>query len=87
MKINNINNTNYNNFQKIRYNNVVPNLKVMEQQDEKQKVFASNMCFKSAAPTIALYNDYKWFINHDKTPAINSLLKIHLGERTVLYWQ
>ena len=76
MKISNINNTNYNNLQKIRYNNVVPNLKVMEQQSEKQKVFASNMCFKSVAPTVSLYNDYKWFINHDKVPAINSLLKI-----------
>ena len=44
--------------------------------DTPQKVYASNLCFRGGAPLTALINDYKWFINCDKIPAINSFLKL-----------
>ena len=75
---------------KIKYNNVgnsysFSNLKdkcsqsINEPQAEtceKQKVYASNVCFKGGVPLTKLVNDYKWFVNNDKTPAINAFLKI-----------
>lgn len=84
MKINNIPNINHdNNIKKIRHNHTVPNLQVMNSNHEKQKVFAYNLCFKSGLPSKALYNDYKWFINHDKIPAIDSLLKIEAAPEKI----
>lgn len=41
-----------------------------------QKVYASNLGFRGGVPTTALINDYKWFINCDKIPAIKSFLKL-----------
>ena len=75
MKITTVNQLKYNN-QLIRHSKNVSNSVIYEQEDEKQKVFASNLCFRSSVAIKALYNDYKWFINNDKIPAINSLLKI-----------
>ena len=45
-------------------------------EQKKQKVYASNVCFKGGPQLTKLVNDYKWFINTDKLSAIDSFLKI-----------
>ena len=44
--------------------------------EEGQKVFAKHLNFRGGVPLGNLINDYKWFVNNDKTPAINAFLKI-----------
>ncbi len=65
-----------------RFNNVTPikNSTISESQDleipAKQAVYASHLGFKGGKQLSALMNDYKWFVSHDKLPAIESFLKI-----------
>mgnify|MGYP001079522661 CR=1 FL=1 len=46
------------------------------EQKEEQKVYAANLGFRGGKQLSALMSDYKWFMSHDKIPAINSFLKI-----------
>lgn len=65
-----------------RFNNVtsIKNSTNPESQElempAKQAVYASHLGFKGGKQLSALMNDYKWFISHDKLPAIESFLKI-----------
>lgn len=45
-------------------------------ENAKQKVYASHLSFKSGKPIPVLLGKYKWFIRHDKLPAIESLIKL-----------
>lgn len=56
--------------------NSLPNKIQNSPTEEKQKVFASNVCFKGGVPLTKLMDDYRWFVNNDKIPAINAFLKI-----------
>ena len=50
---------------------------------EKQKVFAKHLSFRGSIPLNNLINDYKWFINADKTPAIDAFLKIDASKESL----
>lgn len=53
---------------------VIKNNKI---ENDKQKVFASNITFKGNTPQlINLMNDYKWFVRHDKKAPIEAFLQI-----------
>jgi hypothetical protein len=68
----------FNNFETVRNGFTHPNCSydVKERQYRNlQCSYYSNVTFNGAV-TAQLVNDYKWFINRDKTPAIDSFLKI-----------
>lgn len=48
----------------------------VENEQKEQKVYASHLGFRGGKQLSALMNDYKWFIAHDKMPAIDAFLKI-----------
>lgn len=60
----------------MKNSNSLPNKIQNSPTEEKQKVFASNVCFKGGIPLTKLMDDYRWFVNNDKIPAINAFLKI-----------
>ena len=43
---------------------------------DKQMFFSKHLIFRGGMPLGNLINDYKWFVNVDKTPAVNAFLKI-----------
>ncbi len=43
---------------------------------KKQMVYAKHLNFRGEVPLGNLINDYKWFVNADKTPAIDAFLKL-----------
>ncbi len=49
----------------------------------KQKVYASHLGFRGSIPVANLINDYRWFVNHDKTPAIDAFLKIEAPKESL----
>ncbi len=49
-------------------------------EPHQQKVYAYHLGFRGGTQLTALMNDYKWFINCDKIPAINSFLKINASK-------
>ncbi len=49
----------------------------------KQKVYAAHLGFRGGVQLTGLINDYRWFINNDKTPAINSFLKINAPKESM----
>lgn len=62
-------------------NIVKPNLKEIAPEQETnnnhQKVYASNICFKGGnVQLVNLMNDYKWFVRHDKKSPIDAFLQI-----------
>ena len=59
------------------------NRKVQFCDNEKQKVYASNLGFRGQIPLTNLINDYNWFINYDKVPAINAFLKIEAPKESM----
>lgn len=85
MKINVINNYSltHNNretsFHKTAANPVCNN----SRNEAHQKVFSSHLGFRGGIPLTSLVNDYKWFINNDKLPAINSFLKIEAPKESL----
>ncbi len=48
-----------------------------------QKVYAGHLGFRGGIPLTNLVNDYKWFINHDKLPAINAFFKINAPKESM----
>ena len=85
MKINNINDAKINvaSFTNIKSNNKTNFASLVNDCDAKQQVFASNICFRGEVPLRNLINDYKWFINNDKIPAINSFLRIQAPKESM----
>lgn len=48
-----------------------------------QKVYASHLGFRGGKQLSAVVNDYKWFIAHDKIPAVESFIKIDAPAETM----
>ena len=67
---------NYNNY--IRHSHKMSDVILAEQDKklDKQKVYATNIAFKSSTQMGALINDYKWFVRNDRVPAVQAFLKI-----------
>lgn len=66
----------------VRHNYVMTNHP--EESQIKQKVYASNLCFRSGITnTTMLMNDYKWFINNDRLPAIEAFLKLKAPKENI----
>lgn len=85
MKINNIVNIDFENRNNnIRHKALVSNISFEEVSSPlKQKVFSNNITFGNSTMLRALVNDYKWFINNDKTPAVRAFLKINAPKESM----
>lgn len=73
--INNIQQNQFNNKSNISKADIVSEPELLSEL-KSQKVYASHLGFRSSKQASVLMNDYKWFMSHDKLPAVESFLKI-----------